>query len=135
MRWNTSIGFPYLPFYYHKFLSRFLTQKMIKKCRIFGMELILNTKCTFVNHEVNLIWFKLFFSCKMHFISIKIVSTSLLVVLGLIYCRSGPSILEIFEHVGGRNTLPLQEYFFAIMLCLQAYFGVLIVYWIFHSQE
>ena len=72
------------------FFQDFLRKKMIKKGHIFGMELILITKCIFVNHEVNLIWFQsLFFLAKNIFFSNKMVSTSLLAVLGLIYCWSG----------------------------------------------
>ena len=37
------------------FFQDFLRKKMIKKGHIFGMELILITKCIFLNHEVNLI--------------------------------------------------------------------------------
>ena len=72
------------------FFQDFLRKKMIKKGHIFRMELILITKCIFVNHEVNLIWFQsLFFLAKNIFFSNKMVSTSLLAVLGLIYCWSG----------------------------------------------
>ena len=72
------------------FFQDFLRKKMIKKGYIFGMKLILITKCIFVNHEVNLIWFQsLFFLAKNIFFSNKMVSTSLLAVLGLIYCWSG----------------------------------------------
>ena len=54
------------------FFQDFLRKKMIKKGHIFGMELILITKCIFVNHEVNLIWFQsLFFLAKNIFSQIR----------------------------------------------------------------